>query len=235
LALPVVDNQFVHKGDLVLKIDPADYTLALRLAQAAVDQAKADLDIKAALAARREKLPDLAATLEERQSSIASARIAQGVYDQQIANLDRAKLNLERSEIRAPVNGWVTNLQIQPGDYASAGQSLLSLVDADSFWVDGYFEETTLSSIKEGDPARVALLGMSEVLRGHVEGLARAIAVGNAQAGQGGLATVHPVSTWVRLAQRVPVRIKLDKLPKGLRLVAGMTASVAIDPRPATP
>jgi len=231
VALPVADNQRVHKGDQLMQIDPRDYEIAVKLAEATVAQAKADYDNKAVEAKRRAELSDLATTAEERQTFASSALAAEAVYHQAQANLDKAKLDLERTNIRSPVNGWVTNLQVQQGDYAMIGSRSLSLVDADSFWVDGYFEETKIASIKEGDPARVWLLGYKTVVRGHVDSLARGIVVANAASGASGLANVNPIFTWVRLAQRVPVRIKLDDLPADIRLVAGMTATVEILPK----
>jgi multidrug resistance efflux pump len=130
-----------------------------------------------------------------------------------------------RPSIRSPVNGYVTNLLAQLGDYANVAQKIISVVDADSFWVDGYFEETSLGRIHEGDPATLKLMGYSQVVRGHVGGVARGINIPNAQPDQAGLASVNPIFTWVRLAQRVPVRIHIDQVPDGVRLVAGMTAT----------
>ena len=130
------------------------------------------------------------------------------------------------------MNGYVTNLLARLGDYATIGQRLVSVVDADSFWVDGYFEETSLGRIHDGDPTTVKLMGYSKLVRGHVDGVARGINVPNAQPNQAGLASVNPIFTWVRLAQRVPVRIRIDQVPDGVRLVAGMTATVQIDPQP---
>ena len=231
--LPVRDNQFVHRGDLLMKIDPRDYKVAVDLSQAAVDQARADFENKQSEAARRLQLTDLATTPEQKEQYVSSAKMAQATVEQQQANLDKAKINLERTEIRATVNGWVTNLLLQQGDYASTGQNSLSVVNADSFWVDGYFEETNIAPIKEGDPARIWLLGYRQVIDGHVDSIARGIVVSNATAGQSGLATVNPIFTWVRLAQRVPIRVHIDRVPPDLRLVAGMTATVEIDPRPA--
>jgi multidrug resistance efflux pump len=138
-------------------------------------------------------------------------------------------VNLARAEIRSPVNGWVTNLTAQLGDYATVAQNEISLVDADSFWVDGYFEETYLDSIHEDDPASMKLMGYSQIVRGHVSGVARGINVANAQPNGQGVATVNPIFTWVRLAQRIPVRIHIDNVPSDVRLVAGMTATVQID------
>ncbi|HTZ78127.1 MAG TPA: HlyD family efflux transporter periplasmic adaptor subunit, partial [Stellaceae bacterium] len=133
---------------------------------------------------------------------------------------------------RSPVNGWVTNLTAQVGDYANAGQSRISLVDADSFWVDGYFQETNLGPIHIGDPAEIELMGYRDALHGHVESIARAINVANAQPNGQGVAMVNPIFTWVRLAQRIPVRINIDPVPPGVVLVTGMTATVQIDPGP---
>ncbi len=127
----------------------------------------------------------------------------------------------------------MTNLLGQLGDYVTVGQNEISLVDADSFWVDGYFEETNLGSIREGDPASIKLMGYSQIVRGHVGSLARGINVANAQPNGQGLATVNPIFTWVRLAQRIPVRVHIDEVPDGVRLAAGMTATVQIDPRSA--
>jgi multidrug resistance efflux pump len=117
----------------------------------------------------------------------------------------------------------------QIGDFATVGQRAIAIVDANSFWVDGYFEETSLEKIHEGDPAKIKLMGYSEIIHGHVGGLSRGINVPNAQPDQAGLASVNPIFTWVRLAQRVPVRIHIDQVPDGIRLVAGITATVQID------
>src|SRR5215472_1304753 len=171
--------------------------------------------------------------LAERQITSLKAQLssAEASVDQAAAQRHQAQVNLERTKIRSPVNGWVTNLTVQLGDYATVGRSVISLVDADSFWVDAYFEETQLASIHEGDPAKIKLLGYSQIVQGEVGGVARGINVPNAQANDQGLATVSPIFTWVRLAQRVPVRIRIHKVPEGIRLIAGTTATVQVDPR----
>jgi len=229
IDLPVADNQFVHKGDLLLVIDPTDYKIALELAEAAVERTQATAQNAQIEAERRRKLNDLAVTREEQQTFNANAVAAQAQYHQAAANRDQAQVNLDRTQIRSPVNGWVTNLLARVGDYATVGHSVISIVDADSFWVDAYFEETQLASIREGDPAKVKLMGYSQIVHGTVAGTARGINVSNARADQQGLATVNPIFTWVRLAQRVPVRIRIDHVPDGVRLVAGMTATVQVD------
>ena len=232
VELPVADNQFVHKGDLLMVIDPTNYRIAVSLADAAVQQAQANAQNAEREAKRRQELTTLAVTVEEKQTYATSAVAAQAQNQQAVANLDQAKVNLQRTEIRSPVNGWVTNLLTQLGDYANVGENVISLVDADSFWIDGYFEETNLEPIQVGDPASIKLMGYSQTIRGHVGSIARGINVANAQPNGQGLATVNPIFTWVRLAQRIPVRVHIDEVPEGVVLAAGMTATVQIDPRP---
>ncbi len=286
VKLPVVDNQFVHKGDLLTVIDPTDYKVAVALSEAAVRQAQADADnVDAQIAVQQAQVSasqaqvesaqatltfaqqqaaryrDLAqkevgtvqmeqqtaSSLGQAQASLKNAQSSLMLAQRQVtslkaqlaaadaniarakAQLDQAKVNLGRTQIESPVNGWVTNLLVQLGDYATVGRMVLSVVDADAFWVDAYFEETQLAGIRDGDPARIKLMGYNDVVRGTVAGTARGINVANARADEQGLATVNPIFTWVRLAQRVPVRIKIDHVPDGVRLVAGMTATVQVD------
>lgn len=230
VARPVSDNQYVHQGDLLLAIDPTDYRIAVTLAEAAVRQAQVNARIAAKEATRRRELIDLAAVaVEQQQRFAAQAAAADAQLQQAAANLAQARVNFDRTQIRAPVNGWVTNLLANVGDYAHVGQNEISVVDADSFWLDGYFEETKLGKIHVGDPAKIKLMGYAQVLRGRVSGVARAINVANAQPNQEGVANVNPIFTWVRLAQRIPVHIRFDPVPEGVVLVAGMTATVQID------
>src|ERR1700691_4361776 len=147
------------------------------------------------------------------------------------AQLSQAQVNLERTRILAPVDGYVTNLLAQLGDYVNVGVNTISLVDADSFWVDGYFEETNLAPIHVGDSAQIKLMGRDQIVRGHVDSIARAINVANAQPNSQGVANVNPIFTWVRLAQRIPVRIHIDEVPSGVLLIQGMTATAEIQPR----
>jgi len=231
VSRPVTDNQYVHQGDLLLAIDPTDYKIAVRLAEAGVRQAQVNARIAAKEATRRQELIDLAAVAAEQQQRYAAqAAVADAQLQQAVANLAQARVNLERTQIHAPTNGWVTNLLANLGDYAHIGQNEISVVDADSYWVDGYFEETRLEKIHMGDAVKIKLMGYRQILRGHVSGVARAISVANAQPNQEGVATVNPIFTWVRLAQRIPVHIRIDAVPDGVVLVAGMTATVQIDP-----
>ncbi|MFY9972520.1 MAG: efflux RND transporter periplasmic adaptor subunit [Roseiarcus sp.] len=233
VRLPIADNQFVHKGDLLMLIDPRNYSIAVRQAQAAVEQARAVAENANAEMTRRLKLNDLAVTMEERQTYVSQAANAEASYQSALANLDQARLNFQRTHVRSPVNGYVTNLSAQLGNYADVGALQLSIVNSDSFWVDAYFEETALGRIHEGDAATIKLMGYSPLLRGRVQGLARGINVPNAQADASGLASVNPIFTFVRLAQRVPVRIHIDEVPEGAQLVAGLTATVQIEPHTA--
>jgi RND family efflux transporter MFP subunit len=230
VELPVADNQFVHKGDLLMRIDPTDYKIAVALAEAAAERAQVTAHNAEREAQRRQELTRLAVTKEEKQTYESESIADQALYQQAVANLNQARVNLKRTEIRSPVNGYVTNLLTQLGDYANVGQNLISLVDADSYWVDGYFEETSLDRIEKGDRATVKLMGYRRPLEGHVASVSRAITVANATPGDQGLASVNPIFTWVRLAQRIPVRIHIDHVPEGVRLVAGMTATVEIEP-----
>lgn len=147
------------------------------------------------------------------------------------AQLHQARVNLERTRIVSPVDGYVTNLLAALGDYVNVGVNTISVVDANSFWIDGYFEETNIAPIRVGDPARIKLMGYSQIVSGRVDSIARAINVSNAQPNNQGVATVNPIFTWVRLAQRIPVRIHIDEVPPGIVLAAGMTASVEIGDR----
>ena len=235
VQLPIADNQFVHKGDLLMLIDPRNYTIAVRQAEATVEQTRATSENANAEMTRRLKLSDIAVTMEERQTYVSQAATAEATYQSALANLEQARINLKRTQVRSPVNGYVTNLTAQLGDYANVGDLQLSVVNSDSYWVDAYFEETALDRIHKGDAATIKLMGYSPLLRGRVQGLARGINVPNATPDASGLASVNPIFTFVRLAQRVPVRVHIDEVPEGVELVAGLTATVQVEPYQAPP
>jgi multidrug resistance efflux pump len=174
-------------------------------------------------------------TLRQVEMLKAQRLSAEAGLAQAKAQLNQAKVNLERTRILSPVDGYVTNLLAQLGDFVNVGANTISLVDADSFWVDGYFEETTLAPIRVGDPAQIKLMGHGQIVRGHVDSIARAINVANAQPNSQGVANVNPIFTWVRLAQRIPVRIHIDEVPPNVVLSAGMTATVEIHDRGRAP
>lgn len=232
VALPIVDNQFVHKGDLLMVVDPTNYKIAVEQAEAAAAQAKAVARNAEAQAQRRRMQTNLSVSDEQKEIFESQAESAEAAYRLSLANLDQARTNLKRTRIVSPVDGYITNLQTRLGDYVNVGERSISIVEANSFWVDGYFEETSLGEISKGDPVTVKLMGYSQIVRGHVDSVARGINVANAQSAGSGLASVNPIFTWVRLAQRVPVRIHIDVVPADVRLVAGMTATVRIEHHP---
>ncbi len=228
-TLAVADNQPVHKGDILFTIDPERFELALAQAQAVAESRRAGMQVAQTKFGRRARLGDLAASTEEKEQFGSDANVARANYDEALAEANVARLNLSKTVMRSPVNGYVTNLRLRVGDFATAGQTALVVVDSDSFWVAGYFEETKLSHVRPGAAVTVELMGYDQPLKGHVESMSRGIADQNGNAGEEGLAAVNPVFTWVRLAQRVPIRVHLDEVPAGVDLAAGLTCSVIVE------
>jgi multidrug resistance efflux pump len=130
--------------------------------------------------------------------------------------------------LHSPANGYVTNLRLRVGDYANVGEKRVAVIDADSFWIYAYFEETQIQGIKPGDPARIKLMGYRRPLTGQVESITRGINEPDSEVDRFGLPDVNPVFTWVRLAQRIPVRVRIESVPPGILLAAGMTCSVSV-------
>jgi RND family efflux transporter MFP subunit len=224
----VADNQQVRRGDVLFRIDRARYDIALRQAEAVLlgkramlDNANADLKRYSALT------PGLVVSTQRMDQVTATQGSAQAAFDQAVADLGLAKLNLARSEVRAAVNGVVTNMELRPGTYLNPGKGVMALLDSDTLHVQGYFEETKLSRIHLGDAVNVRLLGSDHPLRGRVESIAAGIEDRDRSAGATLLANVNPTFNWVRLAQRVPVRIALDRA-EASELVAGATATVEV-------
>jgi multidrug resistance efflux pump len=226
----VVDNQFVHRGDVLYTIESVDFEVSHLAGVATVQQRAADLQVKQLQSERRQHLTNLATTPEEQQIYAGNAVQAKAALDAAQQQLAQAEINLQRTKVRSPVNGYVTNLLMRVGDFAHVGTSNISILDADSFWIDGYFEETKMAGICVGDRAEAKLMGFSQPIIGHVATVTRGISTSNAASGTQGLPNVDPVYTWVRLAQRVPVRVFIDAVPAGLPLVSGMTATVTVRP-----
>lgn len=225
----VRDNQPVRAGDLLFVIDKPRYSLAVTQADAAVASARATL-----AQARREAQRDLAlgdlVAAEAHEQNVARVATAQAALAQAITSREAARLNLARTRVTASVNGTVTNLDLHPGDYVAAGQQALALIDRDSLRVEGYFEETKLPLIRIGAPVTVHLMGESRALKGRVESIASGINDATRSNAGNLLPTVEPTFSWVRLAQRIPVRIKLIDVPPEIRLISGRTATVDIQP-----
>jgi multidrug resistance efflux pump len=276
VAVHVVDNQFVKKGDPLLEIDPSQYTLAVQAAQQQLEQARqevasltaaiqaaqaavaamqatvdeANRDLKRAQAAGNAVSAEFldqknmaaqvgAADLAQNQAQLAQATQVLGApgdanYRIQAAQvaLAQANLNLSWTKIVAPSDGYVTNLNLDEGDYVPAGGPVLAFVDSTSFWVSGYFMETQLRHMKQGDRAVITLMAHpDQPLIGEVDSIGWAIAPPNVADVAGDrylVPVIQPVFDWVRLAQRVPVRIKITQVPDGVELIVGLTASVAI-------
>ena len=224
----VKDNQQVRRGDVLFRIDRARYDIALKQAEAVLlgkgamlEQANADLTRYSALTA------GVVVTRQKMDQVVATQGSAQAAHDQAVADLGLARLNLERSEVRASVNGVVTNMELRPGTYLTPGKGVMALLDSDTLHVQGYFEETKLSRIHPGDAVNVRLMGSDHMLRGRVESVAAGIEDRDRSAGATLLANVNPTFNWVRLAQRIPVRIALDRAERS-ELVAGATATVEV-------
>lgn len=226
-SVAVRDNETVRVGELLFVIDRPRYTLALQQAEAAVTSARAVLAQAQREATRDVALGDLVAT-EEHEQNVAKVQTARAALDEALSARETARLNLRRTQVHASVNGRVTNLDLHPGDYVAAGQQAMALVDSDSLRVEGYFEETKLPLIRLGAPVKVHLMGEARDLRGVVESIAPGI--DDKTRGNAGnlMPSIEPTFSWVRLAQRIPVRIRLTDVPRDVRLIAGRTATVTI-------
>jgi multidrug resistance efflux pump len=209
-------------------IDPIDFEVTLRSDRAQLQQKAADLQVKQMQSLRRQQLSTLATTPEEQQTFAGAALQAKGAFDAAQQQAAQAEIDLRRTKVLSPVNGYVTNLMMRVGDYAHQGGINVSIIDTDSFWIDGYFEETKMARVCIGDRVEAKLLGYAQPVLGHVASVSRGIGVSDAAAGTQGLPNVDPVYTWVRLAQRVPVHIAIDNVPPGVPLVSGMTATVTV-------
>lgn len=223
----VTADQRVRRGDAMFAIDAERYRLAVEGAKAALQAADAEMEQKLDEARRREHLDAAIVSRESRTGASAAAQAARARVAQAHAELASAELNLARTAVRAPVDGYVTNLTVQAGDYATAGHPLVAVVDEHSFRIDGYFEETKIRQLQVGDPVDIRMLGGGGRLSGHVQSIARAIADAE---DAGLLSNVNPTFHWVRLAQRIPVRIALDSMPEDMVLSAGMTCTVTVHP-----
>src|SRR4051794_13051115 len=228
----VKDNQFVHKGDILVVLDRERYSRALATAAANVAALKAQMDMRQHEAARRVKLTTLAISDEAREDAVLTANSAAASYQQAVADRSTAQLNLDRTILRAPVNGFITNLTLEVGQYASVGAGIMALIDSDSYRVTGYFEETKIPAVRLGQEADMYLLDGSPALRGHVESVARGITDPDNADGPERLVNPTPTFEWVRLAQRIPVRIRIDGVPEGVLISSGMTCTVVLDAPP---
>ncbi|CAG2136057.1 efflux RND transporter periplasmic adaptor subunit [Cupriavidus plantarum] len=223
----VKDNQRVKQGDVLFEIDTDRYALALQQAQATAASIRATLAQSRREARRSQSLSDVVskevveegfARVAQQEASLAQAEAAIGV----------ARLNLQRTRVLSPVDGYVNDKLPRLGDYATTGRPVLAMVDVNSYHVEGYFEETKLHGIHIGSPVDMRVMGESRVLHGRVLSIAAGIEDRDRTTGANLLPNVNPTFNWVRLAQRVPVRVVFDPMPEDIRLIAGRTVTVSV-------
>lgn len=231
-ALAVKDNQFVKAGQLLFRIDDTPYHIAVLNAEAQLAKAQTDLAKASDEASRRRRLSQNYISAEDLDTANIGVKAAQAGVAIAEAQLAQAKWQLAQTTVSAPVDGWVTNLSARTGNYATTGQPIFALVDSHSFYAMGYFEETKLRHIHEGATAKIVLYSGNVTLQGHVSSIGRAIYDQSVETDSGLVPDIKPNVPWVRLAQRVPVRIQFDKLPDNLTLVSGTTCTVAIGEQP---
>ena len=228
LTLNVKDNQFVRAGDVLFQIDPTPWKIAEMNADAKLAKAQSDLSRASHEVERRRGLSQNFISAEDLDTANMTLKAAQANFDAAKAEREHARWQLAQTNVKAPVDGWVTNLSTRIGNYAAVGQPVFALIDSHSFYVVGYFEETKLRHIREGDRADVVLYSDDKKLQGHVSSIGRAIHDQSLATDGKLVADIKPTIPWVRLAQRVPVRIELDALPADTVLVAGTTCTVSI-------
>ncbi len=228
IKVAVQDDGYVHKGQLLFQIDPVRFKHMVAEDKAMLEKAKAQAFYTVHNAHRLEKLPPGGVSTQAVQQAQARARSAKASINQSQARLAQAKQNLAWTTVRSPVNGYVTHLVLKEGDYATQGQSKVTLVDADSFRVIAYFQETKMPHINIGDTATIELMAGSRKLHGYIASIGHGIAIANYAPGERNLPSVNPTFQWVRLAQRVPVTIAFDKPPAKLHLTIGQTATVTV-------
>lgn len=223
----VRDNQVVTRGQVLFRIDPERFGLALRQAQATVAERKETYEQARRETRRNQQLGNLVAREQLEESQSREARALSALAEAQVA-VDSAQLNLDRSVIRSPVNGYLNDRAPRTQEFVSAGRPVLSVVDGESFHIDGYFEETKLAGIHVGQSVDIRVIGDDARLRGHVQSIAAGIEDRDRSSGSNLLPNVNPAFSWVRLAQRIPVRIDFDEVPEDFRMIAGRTATVSI-------
>ncbi|MBV4413451.1 HlyD family secretion protein [Enterobacteriaceae bacterium YMB-R22] len=226
--LKVEDNQFVKAGEVLFQIDNTPFHIAVLNAEARLAKAQSDLAKASNEANRRHRLPGNYISREDMESADLNAKAMQASVKAARASLAQARWQLEQTTVRAPVDGWITNLSTRPGSYATSGKPVFALVDSRSFYVVGYFEETKLRNIKPGDSAIITLYSNHVTLQGRVASIGRAIYDQSVETDSGLVADIKPNVPWVRLAQRVPVRIALTAIPADVTLVSGTTCTVSI-------
>ncbi|MBS0849572.1 p-hydroxybenzoic acid efflux pump subunit AaeA [Citrobacter sp. JGM124] len=223
----VRDNQLVKKDQVLFIIDRERYQKALTEAQADVDYYQALVSEKRREAGRRNSLGSNAISREEIDQSNNVLQTAVHQLSKSEALRDVADLDLQRTVIRAPADGWVTNLNVHTGEFITRGSTAVALVKQDSFYIQAYMEETKLEGIRPGYRVQITPLGSNQILHGTVDSISAGVANPSSTNDAKGIASIDSNLEWVRLAQRVPVRIHLDEQP-GIIYPAGTTATVVV-------
>ena len=223
----VRDNQLVQRGQVLFSIYQDRFKLALRQAKAAVADREETLAQAQREAKRNRGLGNLVPG-EQLEESLSKVARAQSALSEALVTVDSAQLNLDRSVIRSPVDGYINDRAPRAQEFVTAGRPVLSVVDSNSFHIDGYFEETKLDGIHIGQGVDIRVIGDRARLRGHVESIVAGIEDRDRSSGSNLLPNVNPAFSWVRLAQRIPVRIAFDDVPADFRMIAGRTATVSI-------
>ena len=223
----VRDNQPVTRDQVLFVIDQERFKLALRQAQATVADRKETLAQAQRESRRNKGLGNLVAREQLEESQSREMRAQAALTEAQVA-VDSAQLNLDRTVVRSPVDGYVNDRAPRVNEFVTAGRPVLSIVDSSSFHIDGYFEETKLDGIHVGQSVDIRVIGDNARLRGHVESIVAGIEDRDRSSGQNLLPNINPAFSWVRLAQRIPVRIVFDDVPEDFRMIAGRTATVSI-------
>ncbi len=226
--LNIEDNQFVKAGTVLFTIDATPYHIAQLNAEAQLAQSQSELSKASNEANRRKNLPRNYISAEDMDTANINVKAAQAAVKAAEATVEQAKWQISQTIVTAPVDGWVTNLSTRTGNYATSGQPVFALVDSHSFYVVGYFEETKLRHIQPGDLAEIVLYSGHVPLSGKVQSIGRAIYDQSVESDSDLVADIKPNVPWVRLAQRVPVRIQLNQIPQGITLVSGTTCTVSI-------
>lgn len=225
----VADNSFVRRGQVLFEIDQVRFRLALAQAEAQVATQEATL-AEAQRESSRNRVLGTLVSVEQGQQQNTRVAADEAALDDALAARDVARVNLARSVVRASVDGIVTNIELRPGDYAHTGEGVLALVDLSTLRIEGYFEETKLPRIHIGDSVDAYLMGHRSKIRGHVESIAGGIVDRERGPSPSLLPNINPTFNWVRLAQRIPVRIHIDRMPPDTRLVSGLTVTVYVHP-----
>ncbi len=228
IRIAVPDNGFVKEGDVILEIDPSNYRIALAQRESELAGAKFKQEQLASTARRFDGMPAHMISAEQVTNANLAFKAQQQAVKAAEAALSQAKLNLERTQVKAPFDGFVTNMDLRVGSWLNAGQPVLAFINKDHFFVVGYFQENRLKGVCPGAVAAISFLGEDKSYPGKVISVGRGIADSNQNTSSQLLANINQTFPWIRLAQRIPVRVGFDHLPPQQALIAGRTASVVI-------